>query len=107
MQVGRMGTVHQHVEINNRFGLHTQPVGEVARIAYEFDAIVAYHKGARIAHAHSVMELLALGACQGERLKVTAMGHDAEKAPAATVGYLTSYPDGITPSEGDTNTEAA
>ena len=51
-----MDTRSQKVKIRNRFGLHMRPVAEISRLAYSFDAIVAFHKGDKIAHGHSVVE---------------------------------------------------
>jgi phosphotransferase system HPr (HPr) family protein len=81
------------------------PAAEVSKIAAEFDAIVALYKGNRIAHAHSLVELLMLDAFHGDELKVCAIGNDAEEALAAIANYFKNYTDDQTPR--DIDSEAA
>ncbi len=78
------------------------PADEVSEIAAGFDAIVAFYKGNRIAHAHSAVELLLLDAFHGDELKVSAIGNDAEEALAAIAAYFNNYTDDQTPSDIDT-----
>lgn len=84
---------NETVEIKSRLGLHMRPAAEVAKLASGFDAIIALYKEGNIAHAHSVVELLTLGAFHGDTLKVTAVGNEAEAALEAVVGYFDSYSD--------------
>jgi phosphotransferase system HPr (HPr) family protein len=89
----------QTLRINSRFGLHMRPAAEVSKLAAGFDALVALNKGRRIAHAHSVVELLTLGACHGDEIKVTAVGNEAETALDAVIGYLENYSDEQSPTD--------
>ncbi|MDF7823073.1 HPr family phosphocarrier protein [Pontiellaceae bacterium B12227] len=88
-----MTTFTEHVTVKNRIGLHMYPVAEISKIAHNFDAIVALYKGNKIAHGHSVVEMLMLGAFYGDTIKISAIGNDAEQALRAIVDYVSSYTD--------------
>lgn len=79
--------------IKSRLGLHMRPAAEVAKLAAGFDAVVVLYKGNKIAHVHSVVELLTLGAFHRDELKVTAVGNDAQEALKAVTGYFNGYSD--------------
>jgi phosphotransferase system HPr (HPr) family protein len=65
-----------------------RPAAEVSKLAYGFDAIISFHKGEKVAHAHSVVEMLMLGAFHGDELEVVAIGNDAEVALEAIASLL-------------------
>ena len=88
-----MNAETQTVKVRNRFGLHMRPIAEISKLAYEFDAIVAFHKGNKIAHGHSVVEMLMLGAFYGDELKVSAIGNEADLALETIVNYVETYED--------------
>ncbi len=96
-----MNTWSQTITIQNRFGLHMRPSAEISKLASDFDAIIAFHKGDRVAHAHSVVELLTLGAFHGDEIKVTSLGNDAKEALATVVRYLEDYSDDSSPKDID------
>lgn len=102
-----MGTSCTHIRIRNRFGLHMRPAAEISRRSYNFDAIIAFHKDDRIAHAHSVVELLTLGVFYGDEIKLTAIGTDAVEALTNIVSFLEKYTDETEPNNGDPNSAAA
>ncbi|MDF7798763.1 HPr family phosphocarrier protein [Pontiellaceae bacterium B1224] len=102
-----MDTITQHVKVNNRQGLHMRPVAEISKLAYSFDAIVAFHKNNKIAHGHSVVEMLMLGAFYGDVIKVTAIGKDAEDALKTIADYIENYTDDFSPQDGDADSFAA
>lgn len=102
-----MNAISQHVKVNNSHGLHMRPVAEISKLAYSFDAIVAFHKQDKIAHGHSVVEMLMLGAFYGDVIKVTAIGNDAEEALKAIAEYIESYTDDFSPKDGDADSFAA
>lgn len=99
-----ISTKTQVVKVKNPIGLHMRPVAEISKLAYGFDAIVAFHKGNKIAHGHSVVEMLMLGAYCGDELKVSAVGKDADEALATIVDYVANYTDDPFPTEQDTGT---
>ncbi|WP_168442656.1 HPr family phosphocarrier protein [Pontiella desulfatans] len=100
-----MDTHSQIVRINSRFGLHMRPAAEISKVASNFDAIVVFYKGVRIAHAHSVVEMLMLGAFHGDELKMTSVGSDAKEALKAIADLLADYSDDQSPQ--DIDSEAA
>jgi len=102
-----MNTVTQHIKVNNPHGLHMRPVAEISKLAYSFDAIVAFHKNNKIAHGHSVVELLMLGVFYGDVIKVTAIGNDAEDALKAIADYVEKYTDDFSPHDEDADSFAA
>lgn len=88
-----MKTHSETIEIKSRFGLHMRPAAEVSKLASSFDAIVVFYKGGKIAHAHSVVELLTLGAFHGDVIKVTAIGNEAKAALDTVRQYFEDYSD--------------
>ena len=94
-----MNTLSQHVTVNNRFGLHMRPVAEISKLAYSFDAIIAFHKHNKIAHGHSVVEMLMLGAFYQDVIKVTAIGNDAEEALKTIADFVENYTDDSSPKD--------
>lgn len=100
-----MSTLTQTVRLKSRLGLHMRPAAKISKLAYGFESIVAFHKGDRIAHAHSVVELLTLGISHGDEIKMTAIGADAEKALATIAEFVESFSDDSSP--GDLDTAAA
>ena len=102
-----MNTISQHVTVKNRFGLHMRPVAEISKLAYGFDAIVAFQKDNKIAHGHSVVEMLMLGAFYGDVLKVTAVGNDAEEAVNIISSFVENYTDDSSPKDADSDICAA
>lgn len=94
-----MDTHNQTVTIKSRFGLHMRPAAEVSKLASGYDALVAFYKEGRIAHAHSVVELLTLGAFHGDEIKVTAVGNEAEAALGAVTDYFDNYSDDQSPKD--------
>lgn len=102
-----MNTITQHVKVNSRHGLHMRPVAEISKLAYKYDAIVLFHKNDKIAHSHSVVEMLMLGVFYGDVIKVTAIGKDAEDALKTITEYVESYTDDFSPKDGDADSFAA
>lgn len=97
----------KRVKVKNRFGLHMRPVAEISKLAYGFDAIITFHKDHKIAHGHSVVEMLMLGAFYGDELKVSAIGNDADEALEVMVDYVSNYTDDHSPIGNKVDTYAA
>jgi phosphocarrier protein HPr len=67
------------VVLNDR-GLHTRPSTELVKLASTFRSeITLIHKKLRV-NAKSILGILMLGASKGSRIRVEAVGSDAEKA---------------------------
>lgn len=88
-----MNTQSKMVKVKNPVGLHMSPVTEISRLAYQFKSIVVFNKGDRIAHGHSIVEMLMLRAYCGDELKVSAIGTDAEEALETIADFVSTYTD--------------
>lgn len=60
--------------------LHARPANLLVRVANDFDATITLMKGARVANAKSILEVLGLGAAKGDELTLLCEGNDAELA---------------------------
>lgn len=72
--------------VHDPAGLHARPAAQLARLAGTFDAEVRVEG----ADAGSVLEVMALGVHQGDRVRLSATGPDARAAVAALVDLLES-----------------
>lgn len=68
-------------------GLHLGPCSKVAQAAQKFASKVTLEKGATVADAKSVLDLMTLAADHGTKLIVVAVGADAAQA-VQTLGDL-------------------
>ena len=68
------------VVVTNRQGIHARPASEIAKLARTFDAKVVIAKDFEQVDATDVLQLLMLGAGQGESLRLEATGRQAEEA---------------------------
>lgn len=76
-------TIEREVEIVNEQGLHARPVMRIVDLAGQFKSRITICNGAVCADADSAMSMMLLEAVKGARLKVAAIGDDAEQAVAA------------------------
>jgi len=70
------------IVLTNDLGLHARPAALLARSVAELNAQVTITKGDHQADATSVLALLGLATTKGDRLTVTARGHQADEAIA-------------------------
>jgi dihydroxyacetone kinase phosphotransfer subunit len=77
--------VSDRASLVNPQGLHARPAAQIAAAVGELAAEVFVDCGGKQADAASSLELLALGAGQGQELRVAATGPDAECAVRAVV----------------------
>jgi len=75
--------VTRSVTITNSEGLHARAAASVAELVRRFHSRVSLVKDCERAEATEVLQLLSLGAAQGEELWLEATGHDAEEAVEA------------------------
>ncbi len=75
-------------------GLHARPAGRFVTLAGKFRAEVQVTRGGEWVSGTSVLSLLSLAASQGTRLRIRALGEDAEAAIVA-LGQLIENPDAI------------
>jgi len=78
--------VHATIEVMNPLGLHARPAAALARAMSRLEATVTIDG----VDATSVLELMALGATRGRRLKLVATGPQATAARDAATRLITS-----------------
>ncbi len=70
----------REVKVLSPNGLHARPSHAVVAIASEFDAQVSLDCQGRVADARSILSVMTLGASEGDTIKLTASGAQAEQA---------------------------
>ena len=66
--------------IENRLGMHARPSARFVKVTSRYKSEIWVEKDGEQVNGKSIMGLMMLAAGQGSVLKVTAEGHDAEKA---------------------------
>jgi phosphocarrier protein HPr len=72
--------VEREFEIRNTLGIHARPASLFVKVASRYDADVTVEKGDSKVSGKSIMGLMTLAVSCGARLKLTAVGDDAEEA---------------------------
>ena len=78
----------RETRIVNRLGLHARAAAQLVRMANEYNSDISLIKSNQEANAKTIMEVLMLGAAQGEDLTVEAIGDDEEHAVEAIVQLI-------------------
>ena len=78
----------RETRIVNRLGLHARAAAQLVRMANEYNSDISLIKSNQQANAKTIMEVLMLGAAQGEDLTVEAGGDDEEHAVEAIVQLI-------------------
>ena len=78
----------RETRIVNRLGLHARAAAQLVRMANEYNSDISLIKSNQLANAKTIMEVLMLGAAQGEDLTVEASGDDEEHAVEAIVQLI-------------------
>ena len=78
----------RETRIVNRLGLHARAAAQLVRMANEYNSDISLIKSNQEANAKTIMEVLMLGASQGEDLTVEARGDDEEHAVEAIVQLI-------------------
>ena len=78
----------RETRIVNRLGLHARAAAQLVRMANEYNSDISLIKSNQQANAKTIMEVLMLGAAQGEDLIVEARGDDEEDAVEAIVQLI-------------------
>jgi phosphotransferase system HPr (HPr) family protein len=73
-------TVEMQFTVRSELGLHARPAGRLASIAGRFECEVTLGRGDEWVSGSSVLSILCLAASQGTKLRVRAVGVDAEQA---------------------------
>ena len=80
----------QEIIVPNRAGLHLRASMKLYKSAQNFTSVVKLYKGSLGADLRNILELLSLGAVQGEKLKLEAEGEDAYDAIEAILNLFAS-----------------
>jgi len=86
--VSQPAKVEAEFVVGNELGLHARPAGRFATVAARFESEVSVGRSGEWVDARSVLSLLSLAAGPGTRLRVRAVGVDAEEAVRALGGLL-------------------
>ena len=86
--------IEREFVVASELGFHARPAGEFVRVASRFSAEVQVSRGGEWVSGQSVLSLLSLAAGPGTRLRLRAVGPDAEEAVAA-LGQLIERPHAI------------
>ena len=78
----------RETRIVNRLGLHARAAAQLVRMANEYNSDISLIKPNQHANAKTIMEVLMLGAAQGEDLTVEARGDDEVHAVEAIVQLI-------------------
>ena len=70
-------------QIINRLGLHARAAAQLVRMANGYSSEVSLIKSGQTANAKTIMEVLMIGASQGDELMVQANGEDEKEAVMA------------------------
>ncbi len=66
--------------VQNEKGLHTRPSTELVKCAASFDAKITLYYRHHVVNGKSLLGILMLAAERGSKIKVEAIGEDAERA---------------------------
>jgi phosphocarrier protein len=75
-----MARVTKKLEIRNKLGLHARAAALFVQTVNRFSSQVHVSNDGLTADGRSIMGMLTLGATQGSKIHVEAVGEDAEKA---------------------------
>jgi len=89
--VSEAAAIEREFVVASELGFHARPAGEFVRVASRFTCEVQVSRGGEWVSGQSVLSLLSLAAGPGTRLRVRAIGSDAEEA-LTTLGKLIERP---------------
>jgi phosphocarrier protein len=89
--VSEAAAIEREFVVASELGFHARPAGEFVRVASRFSAEVQVSRGGEWVSGQSVLSLLSLAAGPGTRLRLRAVGPDAEAAVVA-LGQLIERP---------------
>ena len=81
-------TATRTVKVGNPDGLHLRPLTLLAKRAAAFPARITVRKGAAVADAKAMIQLLTLAAACGDEVTVEAAGPDAPAAADAVAEFI-------------------
>lgn len=81
-------TLTKKLLVSNRCGIHLRVAAMLAKTAREFSSEIKVRRGSYQADCRSILDLLSLGAFQGDLLILDVTGSDAEDAMNAIVALF-------------------
>lgn len=69
-------------------GIHARPAGLLVKEAKKYESKITIAKGARTGDVKKIFAVMALGAKQGEEIKIAVDGADEDTASAAMEAFL-------------------
>lgn len=76
------------VIIKNKAGLHARPASLLVQTAAKFWAAITLQKDDRETNAKSILGVMGLGVCGGDKVVIKAEGSDAQAAISALVELI-------------------
>jgi phosphocarrier protein len=73
-------TVEREFEVQLELGLHARPAGQFVTLASRFESEIEVGRGGEWVSGRSVLSILSLAAARGTRVRIRAVGPDAEPA---------------------------
>ncbi|MCC6642231.1 MAG: HPr family phosphocarrier protein [Deltaproteobacteria bacterium] len=86
--------IEREFTVRSELGLHARPAGRFVSLAGRYRAEVSVARGDEWVSGRSVLSLLSLAAGPGTRLRIRAVGEDAEAAVLALGELLESVHEG-------------
>lgn len=80
--------VSKMVTVGLETGLEARPVAMLVQVASQFDSSIYVEAGSKKVNAKSIMGMMTLALCNGERVKVSADGSDESDAVDKIESYL-------------------
>jgi len=67
---------------------HTNPIGELVQVAYQYDSEIILESNNRRINAKSIMGIMAFEPCSGMKVNIIANGKDEDAAIEAMEAFL-------------------
>ena len=74
--------------ITSEYGIHARPATRLVNLAMSFEAEIMLEAMGKTVNLKSIMGLMSLGIYKGEEVRITASGHDGEKAVSALSEFI-------------------
>ncbi|KIE58439.1 phosphocarrier protein HPr [Methylacidiphilum kamchatkense Kam1] len=80
--------VVREVVVQNKLGIHARPAAMFVKIANRYESDIKVEKDGEEVNGKSIMGVMLLAASMGSKLKITAIGPDAQQAVEALVNLV-------------------
>ncbi|CAI9086674.1 HPr family phosphocarrier protein [Candidatus Methylacidiphilum fumarolicum] len=80
--------VVREVLVQNKLGIHARPAAMFVKIANRYESDIKVEKDGEEVNGKSIMGVMLLAASMGSKLKITAVGPDAQQAVEALVNLV-------------------